>query len=128
MYDSYGRLIQEIAPEDYNAEYDGFPEENTYSDSSAEHTYKYASNGTLTSEMNRIGKTTKYFYNDIGLKVREEFDLYKFYYLNHGELYQVKVANVTTVSYNYDNDFKLLSEEYANDDTKEDKFWHGKKI
>lgn len=37
-------------------------------------------------------------------------------YLNHGELYQVKVANVTTVTYSYDKDFHLLSESYANDD------------
>ncbi len=68
------------------------PESNTYSDAKAGHTYKYAANGTLTSETNRLGKTTKYFYNDIGSKVREEFDIYKFYYLNHGELYQVKVS------------------------------------
>ncbi len=119
IYDSLGRTVQEISPEDYDASKDGLKAEtpsNTYADATAGQTYVYASNGTLTSETNRLGKTTKYFYNDIGSKVREEFDIYKFYYLNHGELYQVKVAGVTTVSYNYDNDFKLLSETYANDD------------
>ena len=116
IYDNLGRIVQEIAPEDYDSSKDGLPEENTYSDAAAGHTYVYAANGTLTSETNRLGKTTKYFYNDIGSKAREEFDIYKFYYLNHGELYQVKVANVTTVSYSYDNDFNLLSENYANDD------------
>ncbi len=118
IYDSLGRTIQEISPEDYDSTKDGLPAENTYADANAGQTYKYAANGTLTSETNRLGKTTKYFYNDIGCKVREEFDIYKFYYLNHGELYQVKVANTTTVSYSYSTDGKhlLLSESYANDE------------
>lgn len=118
IYDSLGRTIQEISPEDYDSTKDGLPTENTYADANAGQTYKYAANGTLTSETNRLGKTTKYFYNDIGCKVREEFDIYKFYYLNHGELYQVKVANTTTVSYSYSTDGKhlLLSETYANDE------------
>lgn len=118
IYDSLGRTIQEISPEDYDSTKDGLPAENTYTDASAGQTYKYAANGTLTSETNRLGKTTKYFYNDIGSKIREEFDIYKFYYLNHGELYQVKVANTTTVSYSYSTDGKhlLLSETYANDE------------
>lgn len=118
IYDSLGRTIQEISPEDYDSTKDGLPSENTYADAKAGQTYKYAANGTLTSETNRLGKTTKYFYNDIGCKVREEFDIYKFYYLNHGELYQVKVANTTTVSYSYSTDGKhlLLSENYANDE------------
>lgn len=118
IYDSLGRTIQEISPEDYDSTKDGLPSENTYADASAGQTYKYAANGTLTSETNRLGKTTKYFYNDIGCKIREEFDIYKFYYLNHGELYQVKVANTTTVSYSYSTDGKhlLLSETYANDE------------
>lgn len=118
IYDSLGRTIQEISPEDYDSTKDGLPAENTYADTNAGQTYKYAANGTLTSETNRLGKTTKYFYNDIGCKVREEFDIYKFYYLNHGELYQVKIANTTTVSYSYSTDGKhlLLSENYANDE------------
>lgn len=116
IYDNFGRTIQEISPEDYDSTKDGLPAENTYADSKAGQTYKYAANGTLTSETNRLGKTTKYYYNDIGSKVREEFDIYKFYYLNHGELYQVKVANTTTVFYSYDNKFKLISETYANDE------------
>ena len=118
IYDSFGRTVQEIGPEDYDSTKDGLPESNTYADANAGQTYVYAANGTLTKETNRLGKTTKYFYNDIGCKVREEFDIYKFYYLNHGELYQVKVANTTTVSYSYSTDGKhlLLSESYANDD------------
>lgn len=118
IYDSLGRIIQEISPEDYDSTKEGLPAENTYADASAGQTYKYAANGTLTSETNRLGKTTKYFYNDIGCKIREEFDIYKFYYLNHGELYQVKIANTTTVSFSYSTDGKhlLLSENYANDE------------
>ena len=116
VYDNKGRTIQKIGPEDYDSSKDGLPESNTYADAKAGQTYKYAANGTLASETNHLGKTTKYYYNDIGSKIREEFDIYKFYYLNHGELYQVKVANTTTVSYNYDNKFKLISETYANDE------------
>lgn len=116
LYDNLGRTVQEISPEDYDSSKDGLPSNNTYSDANAGHRYVYAANGTLTSETNRLGKTTTYYYNDIGSKVREEFDIYKFYYLNHGELYQVKVANTVTIAYNYDNEFKLLSEIYANDE------------
>lgn len=116
LYDTLGRTVQEISPEDYDSAKDGLPENNTYSDANAGHRYVYAANGTLTSETNRLGKTTTYYYNDIGSKVREEFDIYKFYYLNHGELYQVKVANTVTIAYNYDNEFKLVSETYANDE------------
>lgn len=122
IIDKYGRTVQSITAEDYVSSNDGLNNNkpaDTYSDSSAGSTYKYAANGTLTSETNRLGKITKYYYNDRGAKVREEFDIYKFYYLNHGELYQVKVANVTTVSYSYSTDgkFLLLQENYANDDT-----------
>lgn len=119
LYDNKGRVIQEIGSEDYDSTKDGLPESNTYSDATAGKTYVYAANGTLTRETNRLGKTTRYYYNDIGSKIREEFDIYKFYYLNHGELYQVKVAGVTTVSYSYSTDgkFLLLQENYANDDT-----------
>lgn len=116
LYDNLGRTVQEISPEDYDITKDGLPESNTYADAKAGHRYVYAANGTLTSETNRLGKTTAYYYNDIGSKIREEFDIYKFYYLNHGEIYQIKVANTVTVAYNYDNEFKLLSETYANDE------------
>ena len=120
LFDKYARTVQSITAEDYDAEKDGLHAEtpaDTYSDKTVGHTYVYAANGSLTSETNRIGKTTKYYYNDRGSKVREEFDIYKFYYLNHGELYQVKVANVTTVSYSYGTKFQLLTEKYANDET-----------
>lgn len=121
ILDEYMRTVQEISSEDYIAESDGLNAEikvDSYSDSSAGHTYIYNEQNQLTSETNRLGKTTNYYYNDRGAKVREEFDIYKFYYLNHGELYQVKVANVTTASYSYSTDgkFNLLQETYANDD------------
>ena len=116
VYDNLGRTVQEISPEDYDSAKEGLPENNTYADANAGHRYVYAANGTLTSETNRRGKTTTYYYNAIGSKIREEFDIYKFDYLNHGELYQVKVANTVTVAYNYDKEFKLVSETYANDE------------
>lgn len=41
---------------------DGLPEANTYADANAGQTYKYVSNGTLTSETDRDGLTTIYTY------------------------------------------------------------------
>ena len=117
LYDSLGRIIQEIGPEDYDATLDGLPTANTYSDSSAGTTYVYASNNTLSSETNRLGKTTHYYYNDRGCKTREEFDIYKFYYRDHGELTQVQVNGVQKVLYGYENATNLLQTvTYANDD------------
>ena len=117
LYDSLGRVVQEIGPEDYDATLDGLPTANTYSDSSAGTTYVYASNNTLSSETNRLGKTTHYYYNDRGCKTREEFDIYKFYYRDHGELTQVQVNGVQKVLYGYENATNLLQTvTYANDD------------
>ena len=117
LYDSLGRVIQEIGPEDYDSTKDGLPNNNTYSDASAGTTYVYASNNTLSSETNRLGKTTNYYYNDRGCKTREEFDIYKFYYRDHGELTQVRVNNVQKVLYGYENSTNLLQTvTYANDD------------
>ena len=116
LYDEYGRVIQKIDPEDYDASKDGLPEENTYADSNAGHTYVYDSNGMLKSETNRFGRTTNYSYNEIGNKISEEFDLYKFIYSNSGDLSEIKIDGATIVTYNYDEDnSRLLSKEYAND-------------
>ena len=57
----------------------------------------------LSSETNRLGKTTNYYYNDRGSKVREEFDIYRFSYRDHGELYEVRVNGNVKVTYDYIN-------------------------
>ena len=117
-YDTLGRVVQEIGQEDYESTLDGLPNNNTYSDGSAGSTYVYSANNTLASETNRLGKTTNYYYNSSGNKIREDFDIYKFYYRDHGELYQVKVNDVIKVTYNYSNTTNLLqSIVYANGDT-----------
>ena len=115
LYDSYGRTVQEISSEDYDSTKDGLPEQNTYSDSKAGHTYVYATNGTLTNETNRLGKTTEYSYNEFGTKSEEKFDIYNFYYNNYGDISSVKVAGKETVSYSY-KDKLLWLESYANGD------------
>ena len=115
LYDSYGRTVQEISSEDYDSTKDGLPEQNTYSDSKAGHTYVYATNGTLTNETNRLGKTTEYSYNEFGTKSEEKFDIYNFYYNNYGDISSVKVAGKETVSYSY-KDKLLRLESYANGD------------
>ena len=57
----------------------------------------------LSSETNRLGKTTNYYYNDRGSKVREDFDIYRFSYRDHGELYEVRVNGNVKVTYDYIN-------------------------
>ncbi len=116
LYDNLGRIIQKISSEDYDASKDGLPENNTYSDSNVGHRYVYNSKNQLVSEINRFGITTEYTYNDVGAKVREEFDIYEFNYLPHGELSNVKVAGEEKVSYNYDNNYNLTEKHYANED------------
>ena len=60
------------------------------------------------------GKSPQY---DRGCKTREEFDIYKFYYRDHGELTQVQVNGVQKVLYGYENATNLLQTvTYANDD------------
>ena len=118
LYDNEGRVIQEIAPEDYDSSKDGLPSENTYSDSNAGHRYVYnQATGNLDSETNRFDVTTTYKYNDVGAKIQEKFDIYEFNYIPHGELESVKISGKTKVSYSYNDENKLLSENYANGDT-----------
>ena len=116
LYDNQGRVVQEIGPEDYDSSLDGLPTANTYSDSTAGHTYVYDSTtGNLTSETNRLGVQTDYTYYSTGEKATEEFDIYKFCYNEKGLTTEVYVDDVNTVQYNYDDDLTtLLSTEYAN--------------
>ncbi|MDE6863828.1 MAG: hypothetical protein K2J41_05510, partial [Eubacterium sp.] len=92
------------------------PEKNTYADSDAGHRYVYNDKNQLVSEINQFDVTTEYTYNNVGAKVREEFDIYEFNYLPHGELSNVKVAGTEKVSYHYDESYNLLSLDYANKD------------
>lgn len=114
VYDNLGRKTQEISSEDYDASKDGLPTNNTYSDTSVGHTYKYAANGTLTSETNRFGDTTKYFYNSNGSMIIKEFDLYKYHYSNHGELQKITVGSTDAISYSYDDKFNPTVVSFAN--------------
>jgi len=117
LYDEHGRIVQEIAAQDYDIYKDGLPESNTYADSTAGQTYKYAENGTLSSEKNRLDVTTNYFYNSVGSKIREEFDIYKYFYGDNGYIDHIEVSGVTTVSYKYNYKDNLVSVEYANGDS-----------
>ena len=114
LYDNSGRTIQKIEPQDYDAAKDGLPSKNTYADPKAGHTYVYAENGTLTSETNRLGKTTTYKYNNKGNKTQENFDIYQFNYYDHGELMTVTVAGEAKVLYLYNTKHNLTYELYAN--------------
>ena len=116
IYDELGRVVQEISSEDYDSAKDGLPEENTYSDAKAGQTYVYAESGNLASETNRLGVTTDYQYNDVGAKIKESFDIYEFNYTDNGDLKNVKIGGSETISYTYDEDNNLVSENYANGD------------
>ena len=95
LYDNQGRVVQEIGPEDYDSTLDGLPTANTYSDSTAGHTYVYDSTtGNLTSETNRLGVQTDYTYYSTGEKETEEFDIYKFCYNEKGLTTEVYVDGV----------------------------------
>lgn len=115
LYDDQGRVIQEIGPEDYDSTKDGLPSANTYSDSTAGHTYVYDSTtGNLTSETNRLGVTSAYTYYSTGEKKTESFDIYKYEYNIKGNITKVYVDGVNTLTYNYDENYNLISEIYAN--------------
>jgi len=116
IYDNRGRVIQKVSSEDYDTSKDGLPENNIYSDSNVGHRYVYNNKNQLASETNRFGITTVYTYNNVGNKICENFDIYEFNYLSHGELSNVKVAGSEKVSYNYNEDNKLISANYANGD------------
>ena len=115
LYDNEGRVIQEIAPEDYDSSKDGLPTSNTYADANAGHRYVYnQATGNLDSETNHLGVKTIYTYYSTGEKKTETFDIYKYDYNINGNLTKVYVDGVNTLSYNYDEDYYLTSEVYAN--------------
>ena len=120
VYDGQGRVVQEIGPEDYDAEEDGLPSSTAYSDNTVGTRYVYATNGTLTSETDRLGRTTTYTYNATGSKVKEAFDIYEYYYLNHGEKWKTTIAGSVYLTCTYSNDgkYRLLQESYANGNEK----------
>ncbi len=117
IYDEYGRVVQYITSEDYNSNFDGLPEINTYSDNNAGTKYIYSKAGNLTSVKNRLGVITEYEYYSTGEKKKEKFDIYEFNYTRSGKIDNVKIAGNTTVSLSYDDNNNLLEENYANGDS-----------
>lgn len=115
LYDDMGRIVQEIDPEDYDSTKEGLPTENTYDDSTAGHRYVYDSTtGNLVSETNRLGIETTYTYYSTGEKQSEEFDIYEFDYNIKGDITDIYVDNVNTLTYNYNALYQLMSKVYAN--------------
>lgn len=117
LYDTLGRTVQEIGSEDYDAAKDGLPEENTYADAKAGHTYVYAENNTLVSETNRYGETTTYTYSSVGTLHQKHFDIYDYFYLPNGNCDKIAVAGETVVDYRYQVDvpeITLKKGEYLN--------------
>ena len=126
VYDEYGRVVQYITTEDYDKTKDGLPESNTYSDKNAGVTYSYNSNGTVAKVKNRLGKVTEYTYNDRGSLELAEFDIYKFHYINHGEVSKIDIGGKTAVTYQYDEKFNLIAEKYSNGGSRTYEYLEGK--
>ena len=101
LYDNRGRVVQQIDPDVYDPAKDGLPQKNTYSDSSAGHTYAYAENGNLVSETTKYGLETEYTYSKIGNLLQKHFDLYDYYYLENGKIDKICVDGETVVDYAY---------------------------
>lgn len=114
LYDEYGRIIQEIAPEDYDSNLDGLPNENSYANSNVGHRYFYNDKNQVIKEINRLNVVTEYEYYPTGEKASESFDIYKYYYNIKGLLTEAYVGGKKTVTYDYDDNNKLVSESYAN--------------
>ena len=124
LYDSQGRVIQEIGPEDYDSTCEGLPNSNTYSNPNVGQRYTYNSNNQVVSETNRLNVQTTYTYHTNGTKATEVFDTYKYEYNNLGNIEYVKIkesANssnyVTYAQYNYDNSNRNTSIAYGNGQT-----------
>lgn len=115
LYDNQGRTIQEIGPEDYDSSKEGLPSENTYADANVGQRYVYNElTGNVDREINRLGVETTYTYYDTGEKKTESFDIYEYQYNVKGGLTKVYVDGVNTLSNNYDENYNLTSEVYAN--------------
>lgn len=115
LYDNLGRVIQKIDPEDYDSTKDGLPTQNTYSDKNVGHRYVYnETTGNLDQEINRFGVVSNYEYYSTGEKKKETFDIYEYDYNIKGNLTDVFIDGVNTLTYNYDENYNLTSEVYAN--------------
>ena len=101
LYDAYGRVIQQIEPDVYDAAKDGLPQTNTYADSTAGHMYEYAQNGNLVSETSKYGVETQYSYNSVGNLIQKHFDIYDYHYLADGSIDKICVDGQTVVNYSY---------------------------
>ncbi|MFR5875703.1 MAG: RHS repeat domain-containing protein [Eubacterium sp.] len=130
VYDCYGRLIQEISNENYNAEKDGisFDEQgnvsamnDTYSDADAGCSYAYnAETFNLDSETNELGVKTTYTYNK-GVTKTEDFDIYSYIYNDYGNVVDIWVSKSKSerpyAHYEYDDNQLVTSIAYGNEQT-----------
>ena len=120
IYDSQGRLTQQIDSDIYNASLDGLNNAtptNSYSDPNVGQRYVYASNGNLSSETDKIGKTTSYIYDAYGHLISKSFDIYTVNYTINGNISTVAIGSQILVTYTYDSDDNLITTAYANGQT-----------
>lgn len=112
LYDSLGRVVQEIEPQDYAASDDsislnddGKPCGNdSYSNSHIGHRYVYDSTTRLlTSEINRFDVETTYTYHtNSSVVATEVFDVYSISYNPNGKITSSTVNGSTYAAYSYD--------------------------
>ena len=104
IYDSLGRVVQEIGPEDYDITKEGLPNENTYADANVGQRYHYNNLNQVDYEINRLDVRTDYTYHTNGVKATEAFDIYQYSYNNKGNVTQITLdgANTPYAVYTYD--------------------------
>ncbi len=117
LYDDFGRVVQEIDPEDYDSTKEGLPSANTYSDSNVGQRYHYNSQNQIDYEINRLNVRTDYTYHNNGVKATEDFDIYNYSYNPQGNVTQIQITGTTTpyATYNYDTTGLVLNSiDYGN--------------
>ena len=113
LYDKYGRIVQEVEPQDYNANDDGIRLNNqvltgidSYSNTNVGHRYVYnPSTRLLTKETNRLDVVTDYTYHtDSSVVSTETFDdgFYVLSYNRDGKIINSTVNGDSYATYSYD--------------------------
>ena len=112
IYDSLGRVVQEIEPQDYSASDDGLSVNSnnvvigtdSYANGNVGHRYVYDTDTRLlTKETNRLDVETTYTYHENSSVVATEtFDIYVLSYNADGKITNSTVNGSSYATYSYD--------------------------
>lgn len=124
LYDKYGRVVQEIEPQDYSASDDGLSVNNddvvigtdSYANGNIGHRYVYDTDTRLLiKETNRLDVETTYtYYPNTSVVATESFDVYVLSYNTDGKITSSTVNGNTYATYSYNNDGNPTEVIYGN--------------